>query len=505
MIKTTITTVLLTIAFIFINTESKSQVSIANVECIYTLCDVKANVILANTGTGLTKLEYRLQNNGLWSAYQASSSFTVNKGKSYRVQVRDIGNNTTSEFDFSVENKNISVSLEGDITHIDCDNNKGDIDISLIGGYRYITTTNNDNIVFAQPVLTPAVKDFTLEILVRLDDTSAQLDTRGTVGLIGQDNTLEFGFRQGAPSFYLYTDRGAVDHQTSAKKIDDDHQWHQLVVRGDGGKVEMLVDGNIWFSYLFSVAYTSLRSDTGTNFNPISIGQKVWGDVGGRGFNGDIGRATFWKRYLSKDELSQLRQGTLPIETDDDCLAAYTLHNRVNGKLPSLKGEDGVFSSSRIIWSDTYTCTWTYPDGTSSTAEDLINADAGVYRLHVEYDPRDCSIVPLDKTFEIEDKKSLKATITGIDEKCQGDTFTLNAEAINGSSTASPQYTYQWQKYTSSWQNIAGANSSSLTSKSSSLGENKFRVIVNSNFCNDISTEKIIYIREAISTQEISR
>jgi len=503
------TIILLTISIVLYSNISRSQVHIANVECAYSLCDIKANVILDNVGSGLENLKYYIRDNSTWSwsSSQSSSLFVVEKGKNYTIWVQDDGVGTHNTYDFTVENRDVSDLLDGDITHIDCDHNKGEIDLSLLGGDRYITLTKNDNIVFTQPVLNSSIRDFTVEIQVRLDDTSTELANRGTVGLIGQDNTLEFGFRQGAPSFYLYTNRGAVDHQTSTKKIDDDNQWHQLVVRGNGSKVEMLVDGNVWFLKNFTTPYTALKADGSGVFQPISIGQKVWGSTAGKGINGDVGRATYWKRCLSNTELSQLRQGILAPETDNDCLAAYSLHEKEAGKLPALKGEDGTFSSTNIQWSNLYTCTWRNSSGAViSTSDDLINVDPGHYFVSVVYDPRDCALDPLNKEYVITNKKNLSTSIIGEDRICEGDQYSITTIPSGGSILSTTKYTYQWQEYkTNSWQNILGAVSNKYTGQTNILDTHRYRVVVKSGLCNVNSVEKQVNIEQKIKTQPIVR
>ncbi len=249
--------------------------------------DVTINTI--KQGSGAVNLEYSLDGN----SYGSSNQFSNLSPGSYTVYVRDklTGYTVTNTFNVQAPAPE-EPDITGVISHCDCSGNNGSIDISMegyetfikfdgttdvkIGGFDYVGKTN-----------------FTIEGRIRVSEENYSFSTRKFISLFGEDNTVEFGFINGKLSCYIATEGWAQTFE-GTKQYPNDGQWHHVAVRGDGSKIELLVDGDV--KDTFSKSYSKLKVDSG-GAKDILVGDGVWGQSN-EAFKGDIARLAFWEKYL---------------------------------------------------------------------------------------------------------------------------------------------------------------------------------------------------------------
>ena len=225
------------------------------------------------------------------------------------------------------------IYAETEVTPTNCDEPTGKIKAIMKNHYTYVRISKNNHLTLPRPVCN-GLKEFTVECLFRFTNhytTQNQLNSSRYTALIGQDNTLECGFRYGKPAFYVTFTKtnnspGFVDFTCpNPKRWIIDNNWHHFAVRGDGNKIELIIDGVIEHTEI--VSYKRLRVD-GVTKNP-TVGDKVWGSTQEKAFNGYIARFSFWNRALTNQELNAMRDDIL-LSNDDQGLITACNVDRIN-------------------------------------------------------------------------------------------------------------------------------------------------------------------------------
>jgi len=489
-----------------INRGISSQLEINKIELVYYFCGTRANILLRSYGSGLQNLRYSKDN----IHWQSSSSFDIQKTigqSSYTFYVKDLVTNTVVSMSKEIIFKELTVDVKTDSERPNCGEAKGKVDATVSGGWRYLKFEQGSDYVEIPAQYLIEETQFTMEGDIRLTESLDDLKRSGGVGVFGIDNTAEFGFQGGRPAGWMFTGSGHNLNYSGSKYFPDDHEWHNIVLRYDGKKMQILVDGNEFES--IDVDNQKLISESYDK--NVTIGANVWG-TGARSMIGDISRVTFWNKALTNEELSNLRENP-PTGNEPHLLAAYTMHKRKDGVLEGVKGETGVMHG--VEWSDRLTYHWYEVDkidentiikdlGTNSKLEDL---PSGKYKLEVKYLAGSCGEKSYTYIFDLEDKKDLVATIdaTQKGEFCNPIGNVLFSSKVIGG-IAGKIYTYQWEKSTDnkSFTSITGKTFETMNSVPNS-GANYYRLKVTSGNCDVESDVLIINIGQPISTGRITR
>lgn len=453
---------------------ASKPLEILTVEQLPYFCGARLNVLLSKTGNGpqYVRYSYKIED-GSWSVWQESSTFLFSKDEilkigrdriKFRVYDRSNPKGSVKESLYLyIDPVNVKITVSSQSHHPNCDDASGTAELIVKGGWRYLTFDGTTStIVRAETRFLDNLTEFTMEGDIRLTEDVSKL--RGTVGVFGLDNILEFGFRNGKPAAYISfmppTGRRQSYDFDSNYVMPNDHQWHNMAVRSTGDKMEILIDGNVYISG--TKKFDHLTSDNaGFNTN-LTIGAKVW-NTSDRGINGDVARVSFWNRALSNDELRNFRASP-PKGDEIGLLAAYNLDVRdQNRLLPTVPAgmsdadkEKCIGAISGAQWSDKVNYVLNKKngsiydkiregDGTRAVVTGLVSGD---YQFIATYDAGECQEVTDPKEFTLTSTYELGAEIdiTQGRNLCEGDEITLNVvKDTGGSNLVGVSLKYQWE------------------------------------------------------------
>jgi len=452
-----------------------NPLEILTIEQLPYFCGARLNVLLSKTGHGPQYVRYSYQKKGgTWSGWQESSTFLLSKE-----DIKNIGTGTQLRFkvkdDYYLSHVerlsnyidlapvNVKITVETQCSNPNCDDASGTAELIVKGGWRYLTFDGTTNtIVRAQTRFLDNLSEFTMEGDVRLTEDVGSL--RGTVGVFGLDNILEFGFRNGKPAAYIsYIDpsgrRRSYDFNSNFA-MPNDKEWHNMVVRSYGDKMEILIDGNVYISG--NKPFQRLTSDNaGFNTN-LTIGAKVW-NTSDRGINGDISRVSFWNRALSNQELRDLRANP-PKGNEPGLLAAYNLDVRDQfNLLPTVPATTTAEYKQKCVgaitgarWSDKVSYVLKQKKGslydeiqTGNGSKAVVTGlSSGDYRFIATYDAGECIERTGPKDFTLSSTYNLGAEIRVDKDKniCEGTRLIFDVlNTTGGSSAPGVTLQYQWE------------------------------------------------------------
>lgn len=451
---------------------------IHSIEQLPYFCGARLNVLLSDFGPGHSYLEYcyRVEGNSSWSAFQKSSTFLFSKERlaiigrktlTFRVRERRYWSDDIIDR-ITIEPSNVSITVDTRSENPNCDDAAGVAEVIINGGWRYLTFDGTTRTIVNMPTrFLDNLKAFTMEGDIRLTEDVSSLN--GLVGVFGIDNVLEFGFRNGRPAAYICYDKpvrgsGVFDFN-SAFLMPNDHEWHNMVVRSDGSKMQILIDGNEYAGE--SKPIKRLKPDRLDRLHNLTIGAKVWRQDD-RGLRGDISRVSFWNRALTNDELRNLRANP-PKGNEAGLLAAYNLGIRNETKLfptlPAGASSARIDECTGIItgakWSDKVEYEL-YEKKVPPTRDVLIkkgNTNSavvtglreGTYQFIATYDAGECQETVTTAPFSLISSHNLGAEIDVNDKNnlCEGEELIFNVtKTTGGSSTPGVTFKYKWETCT---------------------------------------------------------
>lgn len=463
---------------------SEGDVEISTVIVDYDPCGESIfSMNLSNRGSG--DLYYNVDG-GL---FQKSNVFANIPEGIHTVGVKDNYSGVEDYYDVYI--KEYSPYLDAEITNSDCSKNGG-IDISLRGIFRYMIFEGNDKIDFTQQLF-EGKSNFCMEGIFRITEDFSIFQSRSYVSLFGQNNCIGLGFKNGKPSFYLNTDKFSIERE-SGNLFTDDGNWHHIAYRGNGTTIDILIDGVVIYTYTEPTGYGNLISAGMTN--AISIGNNVWGN-GSEDFIGHIRTVSFWDKPLTNAEINNIMNSS-PSGNEMGLLAAYNPESRESGKIPAVKGEDGIFNG--VEWSDNgYIFTWKDSEGNIiSNNEDIFSLDSGSYTINVDYSV-DCNFT-LNKTYSVKLTNNLTVSISSSDTTgCDGREININSSITGGVGNN----VYVWEISNGAvWDTIPDEDTATYLS-SYNLGKESVRLKVTSNICTSISEPLKFNLNTNIDTKTI--
>jgi len=469
------------------NSPQSSSLEIIEIEQLPYFCGARLNVLVSNVGISYKNLKfiYKINRAGeSWSSPQESSTFIFSKEKVNNIGSAEVlfyvgyqdyyGINWIDYASATIEDKQAVIDVSFNHKRPNCEDASGNIEAVINGGWRYLSFDGTTSSIVELPKqFLNNLGAFTMEGDIKLNEDVSRMPH--FVGVFGIDNVLEFGFRDGKPSAYISYYSGTENNkrkvsfdQTASSKFPNDKQWHNMVVRSDGTKLEILVDGNVVASDDKSFLY--LSPDAAGVYN-VTIGAKVW-NQSDRGLNGDISRVSFWNRALSDVELRSLR-ATPPTSSSVGLIASYSLDVRDGNKLHAVvpDGENaddytGIITnaewSDKIIYSLDKKVGGVFEENDPiSTANKVMISDLsdGEYRFKVTYDAGECQSTNPDYYFTLESTSYLDADISmdSVDNLCEGDDITLKIDEIHGGVEGElPNYQWMKQQEDGTYTNIIG-------------------------------------------------
>jgi len=180
----------------------------------------------------------------------------------------------------------------------------------------------------------------------------------GRTSLFGQNNVIEFGFAD-ATAIECYTSTGGQTRASIPPNLGN-NQWHHIAVTGDGTQVRIYVDG-------VSLPVTNGNTNTsnyGASTFSAKIGSRVFNDVSGESFSGDILKVGFYSTALSASRIASLAFGPTTYSPGvPGLIAGYNFFDGAGLTLTSTPaGNNGTFQNSPV-WSDPYEYDWRKVDG----------------------------------------------------------------------------------------------------------------------------------------------
>lgn len=447
-----------------------NRLKIDAIEQLPYFCGARLNVLVKNIDSGYENLRYVYKiKGGSWSSPQVSSTFIFSREKikeigtqKLKFGVKYVKDNAYKKSDFiSIIDKQAVVDVTFNSKEPNCEDASGSIEAIVKGGWRYLTFDGTfSSIVELPKQFLNNLSAFTMEGDVKLNENVSGMPEY--VGAFGIDNVLEFGFRNGKPAAYISYYTGTINSkrkvsfdQTASSLFPNDRQWHNMVVRSDGSKLEILIDGNIVASDSRNFLY--LTPDAAGVHN-VTIGSRVW-NQNDRGLKGDVSRVSFWNRALSNTELRELR-GNPPTPSSSGLIASYSLdvrdENFLYAVVPNAENAEeytGIIRNAQ--WSDKILYVLEKKINgkyeiikTGSTRNTIIgDLSEGDYKFNVTYDAGECQNNAEELVFTLNSTLNLSADISmeAADNICEGDDITLKIDEVHGGVEGQTP-NYQWMK-----------------------------------------------------------
>jgi hypothetical protein len=232
---------------------------------------------------------------------------------------------------------------------------------------------------FGSPMLSNR-SSFTVEGWIKFDP--AKYDDR--MSLFGQNDVIEFGFE--GDNLRCWTrNGGSIDMPKSVYPTDKG--WHHIALVGNGTNLRLYVDG------VQKYVGGNSTSNYGSSSYTAKIGYGVMDDLGtGIAFTGEVFKLGFWGRALSATEILDMSKGFVIYDASQNgLLAGYsfsegtgTTVSGVGSVSTAAQGTLNAYGSgntSRPVWTDPYTYSWTSASGYTSSLKDISNLLPGTYNL----------------------------------------------------------------------------------------------------------------------------
>lgn len=190
-------------------------------------------------------------------------------------------------------------------------------------------------------------------------------DVTGRQSLFGQNDVIEFGFIDQNEIECYTAATGPVKAALPASL--GNNQWHHISVTGDGAQVKIYIDG-------ISVPVTGGIVNT-TNYGASTaytakIGSKVFSDIIGDSFTGEILKAAFYSTALSASRIQSLAFGPTTYNGfEPGIIAGY---NFFDGSGPTLTSITNSFNGTFVNtpeWTDPYAYAWQRANGSTVVAQ----------------------------------------------------------------------------------------------------------------------------------------
>lgn len=382
------------------------------------------------------------------------------------------------------------------VTDSDCSGNSGSIDLSIENFDTYIEFNGSTDVTIGGFDFVDK-RDFTIEGRIRVNEDNASFSSRKFISLFGEDNTVEFGFINGKLSFYVATD-GWVHTFYGTSVYPNDGEWHHVAIRGDGSKIQLLVDGLVVNTYTKS--YNSLRVDSG-GAKDILVGNGVWGQSN-EAFKGDISRLAFWEKSLSDTEIASLQGATWLTGEEDGLISAYNINRRDGNTLIAVgpESQDGTLSNPTIQWKSwVESYSWTGPDGYSKgDVQDILHLKPGDYTVTVRYESGE--LHTSSESFTVNQINDLQVKMLDPSAvSCEGQQLNIVTEIKGG--IIDKKYT--WIVFEGSDEvDVIGTNDS-FDVPYNLLGDKSIKLKVQSGVCDKVSNDIPITIHKKIKTRVI--
>jgi hypothetical protein len=240
------------------------------------------------------------------------------------------------------------------ITVASCvDGTDGSITITNMNNDVRFVAADNDYIELPGSILNNR-SAFTVEGWIKFN----LADITGRTSLFGQNNLIEFGFLN-ATTIECYTEAAGIATATLPPSLGNG-EWHHIAATGDGTQIRIYIDG-------ISVPVTGgVRnvSNYGTSAFTTKIGSRVFNDVNGESFTGDILKVGFYNTALSASRITSLAFGpTTYSGVEAGLIAGYNFFEGTGTTVTSTPaGNNGTFRNTPE-WNDPYTYVWQNSSG----------------------------------------------------------------------------------------------------------------------------------------------
>lgn len=395
--------------------------------------------------------------------------------------------------------------LSADIIPSDCSGVTGSIDhtVTFPGNFIFL---NEDTKLSVPSLSFVGKRSFSIEGRIRVSEGAAAFKARNYVALFGQKNTVSLGFRNGKLACKLETNAGAIVYTEDGAEPDKnifptDGDWHHVALRGNGNKIELLIDGAVVGEK--AMAYSSLSSVGSTE--SITIGDDVWGQAG-EAFKGEIERISCWEKYLTDADFTALNLQEVSAISKDAAglLVAYNVNKAQEGKLIATgpAGGDSYDIVSRKVKMEVTVekFAWKGPNGVILT-EDISSSRNGSYIYYLYYFKEGIR-KNLSKTYVIPLIEDLEVSIEGDNfYGCEGKEVKVNTLIKGGLESKSYEWIlgYEWEAET-----IVGT-ATGFVSPSGFVGSKPIKLKVVSGVCEKRTEVSSVDIGKAIKTNAIRR
>ncbi|WP_163401418.1 LamG-like jellyroll fold domain-containing protein [Flavobacterium fluviatile] len=295
----------------------------------------------------------------------------------------------------------------------------GSITITNMNNSANFVKADNDYIDLGAQMLSNR-SAFTIEGWIKFN----LADITGRTSLFGQNNAIEFGFANSS-TIELWTNSSSTATATLPASLGNG-QWHHIAATGDGTRIRIYIDG-------VSVTVTGgvvTTSNYGASAFTTKIGSRVFSDIAGESFSGNVLKAGFYNTALSASRIQSLAFGpTVYSGYEQGLIASYNFYDGGGTTLTSIPaGFNGTFQNSPV-WVDPYTYAWQRVGNNTviATTKDLTGLTPGDYRVTVALTGVSS---PNAKVFTVGSAENVVAT-AGTGANCTT-TITANWNAVAG-------------------------------------------------------------------------
>ncbi|WP_163409257.1 LamG-like jellyroll fold domain-containing protein [Flavobacterium ajazii] len=298
----------------------------------------------------------------------------------------------------------------------------GSITITNMNNSVNFVKADNDYIDLGSQMLSNR-SAFTIEGWIKFN----LADITGRTSLFGQNNAIEFGFVN-STTIELWTNASGIATASLPASLGNG-QWHHIAATGDGTRIRIYIDG-------VSVTVTggvTTTSNYGASAFSTKIGSRVFNDVVGESFSGNVLKVGFYNTALSQSRITSLAFGpTTYSGVEAGIIAGYNFFDGTGTILTSTPaGTNGTFVNSPV-WADPYTYAWQRVGNNTviATTKNLAGLTPGDYRVTVALTGVSS---PNAKVFTVGSASTVTAT-SGTGANCTS-TINANWNAVGGTTS----------------------------------------------------------------------
>lgn len=406
----------------------------------------------------------------------------------------------------NIDAQDITPEFSAEITPSDCSGKTGAIDMTVKFPGNFIILDKDTKLSVSNLSLVNK-RAFTLEGRIKVTEDDASFVARSYIALFGQKNSVSLGFRNGKLACTVNTNEGIIEYIEDSSNpgknlFPTDGNWHHVALRGDGNKIELLIDGVV--VGMQAKVYSNLIISG--SLEAITIGDDVWGQTG-EAFKGEIERISFWEKYLTGTDITNLKLTQVSSITKEivGLLAAYNIDMATGSKLlatTSIEGFDlnALSSGSLKRMIDRVDYEWSGSGIINKYVEDIENLGPGGYTANIYYMVSGVYYTS-SNTFRVGLNNNLKASIIGeIFYGCEGEEVNINTSVSGGVAAKS----YMWKLVGGGFDYIPGTDKSFIA-PTGYVGGKAMQLIVRSGVCTKETDVKTLILSKEIKTNSISR